>query len=320
MAPSPTGRLHLGNAWTFLFAWLAARKENGRVILRIEDIDTTRCRGAYVDSIIEDLKWLGLDWDYGPGSTGQDTDYHAIQYCQSQRLDQYRQALDKLVSAGLVYQCFCSRKELQSLASAPHLDDIGFVYPGTCRYLDDRQKDRLTRAGKKACLRFLCHDDKIFFQDKVFGRQEMTLAECGGDFPVQRADGVFAYQMATAVDDALMGIDLVVRGRDLLYSTPRQIAIIRSIGSQPPEYAHLPLLLDENGERLAKRHQSLSIAHLRESGINAWKIIGLLAFKAGMNPEKLAIKPIDIIANFSFTSFPKQDCMISNMEIQQILN
>lgn len=314
MAPSPTGWLHLGNAWSFLFAWLAARKENGRVILRIEDIDSARCRSAFADSIVEDLKWLGLDWDHDTDSTSPDGSYR-----QSKRLKHYQQALCKFVSTGHAYQCFCSRKELQSLASAPHMADIGIFYPGTCRNLDEKQKSQLIMSGKKACYRFFCPDDKICFQDRVFGHQVMTLEECGGDFPIQRADGVFAYQLATAVDDALMGINLVVRGRDLIYSTPRQIAIISALGLDHPDYAHLPLLLDENGERLAKRHQSLSLAYMRESGIKPENIVGLLAFKAGLTHDKSPIRPSELSKNFSFDCLARQDCHVSESEIRQIM-
>ena len=306
LAPSPTGYIHLGNAWAFLLAWLAARASSGEVVLRIEDIDPQRSRPEYTAALIEDLTWLGLDWDYGPdkpepagGCMGP--------FEQSRRGKHYAAAIAQLESAGLTYPCFCTRKELRSMAGAPHVDDAGAPYPGTCRSLNQAQRQALLESGRRPCLRLRCPDGPVNFTDTVFGPQSYTLADCGGDFALRRSDGVVAYQLAVAVDDALMGINQVVRGRDILISTPRQIALLKLLGYGAPAYAHVPLLLDDEGERLAKRHQSLALRNLRQMGADPRRITGWLGALAGCNPGGNAASPAELIPYFSLSRLDGDD-------------
>jgi len=296
LAPSPTGRLHLGNAWAFLLAWLAVRAAGGEVVLRLEDIDPERSRPDFAAGIVRDLRWLGLDWDEGPHE-------------QSARLDSYAAALAGLEQAGHIYPCFCTRKELRSLASAPHAplaDDGSPVYPGTCRDLLPEQREAFLRQGRRPALRLRCEDSAVSFHDLVAGPQTMTLTECGGDFALRRSDGVFAYQLAVVLDDIAMGVTQVVRGDDILSSTPRQLYLYRLLSAAAPEHAHLPLVLDHEGERLAKRHGSLTLAALRESGVSAPAITGYLAWRAGLLPALRPATPQELIADFSFERLPRE--------------
>jgi glutamyl-tRNA synthetase len=279
LAPSPTGLLHLGNALAFLLAWLGPRSRGGRVVLRMEDIDPERSRPEFAEAAMRDLRWLGLDWDEGPdlgGAFGP--------YTQSQRLHLYDDAIARLTAAGRVYPCFCTRKELRELAGAPHTPhtphtpmagDGSAAYPGACRDLSPSERARKLAEGRKPALRLNCGAEAIRFRDLIAGPQEMTLVACGGDFALRRSDGVVAYQLAVVVDDAAMGITQVARGEDILTSTPRQILLQRLLGLPTPEYAHLPLVLDHAGERLAKRHGSLALAALREAGARPEVVVKL---------------------------------------------
>ncbi len=333
LAPSPTGRLHLGNAFAFLMAWLSARARGGSLVLRMEDIDPDRSRPEFAQGIVQDLSWLGLDWDRGPET-------------QSERLPLYESVLDDLRKRGLVYPCFCTRKELRTLASAPHIGDEGAPYPGTCRDLGPEQREALLKKGKRPSMRLNtarateaagisrasgrsgnagraggeggaraggpCADGfggeyapgghtpagGIAFTDAVLGAQRFSLADCGGDFALRRSDGVFAYQLAVAVDDALMGITEVVRGRDLLLSTPRQILLFALMGRPTPVYAHVPLIHDPEGLRLAKRHKGLELAALRAAGTPPEAVIGYLAFLAGLLPEPQKARAAELVPGF----------------------
>ncbi len=302
LAPSPTGYIHLGNVWAFLLAWLAARSAGGRVILRLEDIDPQRSRPVYADAMLEDLRWLGLDWDEGPDVGGP-----AGSYRQSQRGALYAAAVQRLEAAGLVYPCFCTRRELRQLAGAPHLDDAGAPYPGTCRDLSAEECAAHRASGRKASLRLRCPSEPLCFIDLALGPQEASLVHCGGDFALRRSDGVWAYQLAVAVDDALMGVTQVVRGRDILPSTPRQLAILALLGYAAPQYGHVPLLLDGDGERLAKRHQSLAIRELRQQGADARRIVGFLGWRAGLLPVRQAASPAELLPRFAWERLPKDD-------------
>lgn len=314
LAPSPTGYMHLGNAWAFLLAWLAARAQNGLVILRQEDIDPQRSRPEYASAILEDLRWLGLDWDQGPDLGGP-----AKPYEQSRRAHFYAQALARLQAAGLTYPCFCTRKELRLLAAAPHPGDAGAPYPGTCRDLSPEQRAAALQSGRKAALRLRCPAEVIVFEDMLQGPQRFGLAECGGDFALCRSDGVVAYQLAVAVDDALMGVTHVVRGRDILPSTPRQIALLRLLGYAPPSYLHVPLLLDSGGERLAKRHQSLALRTLREQGADPRRVIGLLGRLAGCNPTGRPLAPAELLPLFSLACLPRQDLRLADRDLRGLI-
>ncbi|MBQ7586039.1 MAG: tRNA glutamyl-Q(34) synthetase GluQRS, partial [Desulfovibrionaceae bacterium] len=295
--------MHFGNAWSFLWAWVMVRSQGGRLILRIEDLDPIRSKPEYIEGVAEDLSWLGLDWDEGFSSS----------YFQSQRSSLYEEAIAKLTSLGLTYPCFCTRKELKALAQAPHLEEEVFSYPGTCRALS-LEECRLKKAqGLKAALRLKCPSEisAIQFTDYFYGPQVYSPREWGGDFPLRRSDGVFSYQLACALDDALMGVTEVVRGRDLLSSTPRQLLLMQLWHYKPPIYAHIPLLLDEEGERLAKRHQSLTLRSLKAKGVLPEQIIGLLAYLAGINPSKQKLKPHDLLPLWPKVDFTRGDLRLN---------
>jgi glutamyl-tRNA synthetase len=314
LAPSPTGYVHLGNAWAFLLAWLSVRARNGRLILRVEDIDPQRSKTKFVDALLEDLRWLGLDWDEGPDIAGP-----AQPYLQSLRTGRYEEALARLDMSGATYPCFCTRGELRNLASAPHAGDIGPPYPGTCRRLDERQRAALLGTGRKAAVRLCCAGEEVSFTDLLRGEKQMRLADCGGDFALRRSDGVVSYQLAVTVDDAAMGITEVVRGRDILHSTPRQLVLQRLLGYATPGYAHIPLLLDNNGERLAKRHQSLSLRSLRQQGADARRIVGLLSRMAGFNPRETPASPDELLPRFALTRLPKHDQRVTEDDVRRLV-
>lgn len=297
LAPSPTGHLHLGNAWSFLLCWLAVRAAGGVLILRMEDIDPDRSRPEYAAEIMRDLDWLGLDWDEGPPGA---------LYTQSTRLERYAEVLGTFMRDGLAYPCYCTRKELKSMASAPHAEDMGPVYPGTCLGLTDAERRLREREGRRACLRLHGGEDTRF-TDLARGPAHFGWAECGGDFPLRRSDGVISYQLAAAVDDADQRITLVVRGRDILPSTPRQMLILRLMKAPLPRYAHVPLLLDHEGERLAKRHQALTLKSLREAGIRPEAVTGYLACRAGLLPRPGSLSPLQLVPFFSWDRLPRHD-------------
>lgn len=321
LAPSPTGHMHLGNAWAFLLAWLAVRREGGTLVLRMEDIDPQRSRPEYARALVEDLRWLGLDWDEGPAVDGtlppEGTDMAERGPCgpyfQSARAPLYAEILRAMEAAGLVYPCYCTRKELRQLAGAPHVDDAGAPYPGTCRDLGPEERRQREAQGRRACLRLRCPAGRFSFRDGLLGEQGLSLEECGGDFALRRSDGVVAYQLAVALDDALMGITQVVRGRDILTSTPRQLALLRLWGFEPPAYTHIPLLLDGQGERLAKRHQSLGVRELRRQGVTAGEIMGVLACLAGLRGDIRPVAAAELLADFAPERLPRHDVRLRDL-------
>lgn len=265
-APSPTGDLHLGGAWTALASWATARRQpGGVVVLRIEDIDPPRVVAGAAARIQEDLRWLGLDWDEGP-------------HWQSERTDVYERAIERLAEKGLVYPCDCSRAEVARVASAPHPGEE-VVYPGTCRHLDP------ARAMKRApALRLRVPDVTVTYEDGAVGPVTQNLAREVGDFVLRRGDGVFAYQLAVVVDDAAMGITHVVRGADLVGSTPRQLWLMTALGAPVPRFIHVPLVVAPDGTRLEKRTRGMTVRELRASGADAERIVGVLAFGLGLAP------------------------------------
>ncbi|MGL5513099.1 MAG: tRNA glutamyl-Q(34) synthetase GluQRS, partial [Sporomusa sp.] len=245
-APSPTGEIHLGNVWTALLAWLQVRSAGGCMVLRMEDLDPERSRQEYAVRLMADMTWLGLDWDEGPDIGGQYAPYN-----QAQRRDLYQQALVCLEKAGLVYPCYCTRAELA--ASAPHTGENERVYLGTCRLkaaVDD------CKACRRPALRLAVPAGEYSFTDMHAGFVCQDVSRDVGDFVIRRSDGVHAYQLAVVVDDAAMGITHVVRGHDLLNSTPRQLLLYRLLGLQAPVFTHVPLLVDSAGCRLSKRQRS----------------------------------------------------------------
>ena len=295
-APSPSGRMHLGNLMCCLLAWLSAKSKGGQVLLRIEDLDTVRCPRVYADAIVDDLAWLGLAAD-GPTPT----------VYQSERSEIYQQYYDILLKKGLVYPCFCSRSQLHA-ASAPHRSDGQVVYAGTCRGLSDAEIARrsLTRAP---AFRVQVPDEEIAFTDGHLGRYAENLARDCGDFYLRRADGVFAYQLAVVVDDALMGVTEVVRGSDLLSSTPRQLWLYRELGLTAPQFYHLPLLLAPDGRRLSKRDGDQSLENLR-ARYTPQEIIGKLAYVCGLQDTPAPASPQELVPGFSWDKVPKQDILL----------
>ena len=295
-APSPSGRMHLGNLMCCLLAWLSAKSKGGQVLLRIEDLDTVRCPRVYADAIVDDLAWLGLAAD-GPTPT----------VYQSERSGIYQQYYDVLLKKGLVYPCFCSRSQLHA-ASAPHRSDGQVVYAGTCRGLSDAEIARrsLTRAP---AFRVQVPDEEIAFTDGHLGRYAENLARDCGDFYLRRADGVFAYQLAVVVDDALMGVTEVVRGSDLLSSTPRQLWLYRELGLTAPQFYHLPLLLAPDGRRLSKRDGDQSLENLR-ARYTPQEIIGKLAYVCGLQDTPAPVSPQELVPGFSWDKVPKQDILL----------
>ena len=299
-APSPSGRIHLGNILCALLVWLSARQKGGKVVLRIEDLDTARCPRRYADQMEDDLRWLGLSWDEGPGTGGPDGPYY-----QSERTALYQAALEKLEQKGLVYPCFCTRAQLHT-ASAPHREDGLTVYPGTCRGFSKEDIAAREAAGRKGALRLRVPEKRITFTDGHLGEVTEYLPTDCGDFLLRRSDGLFAYQLAVVVDDAAMGVTEVVRGADLLTSTPRQLLLYELLGLPAPEFFHFPLLLSPDGRRLSKRDGDLGLAALREKD-SPEEVIGKLAYLAGQNPTAAPRTPGELIEHFRWDAVPRQD-------------
>jgi len=292
-APSPTGLTHLGTASTALLAWLSVRAQRGAYVMRMEDLDRRRVVAGSADGILGDLRWLGLDWDEGPDVGGP----HAP-YAQSERGSRYAAAFENLRAAGLVYPCFCSRKDIQSAASAPQAPGDEAHYPGTCRDLPQSEVVRRVASRAAPAWRFRVDQAGIIpFMDRVRGRYEADPGSIG-DFVVLRADGVPAYQLAVVVDDIAMRISEVVRGEDLLASTVRQLLLYRAFEATPPAFAHVPLLLGDDGARLSKRHQGVTLRELRDAGESAEAIVGRLAHRHGLRPTAAPIAVRDLIDGF----------------------
>jgi glutamyl-tRNA synthetase len=311
-APTPSGEMHVGNARTALLAWLDARSRGGQFILRIEDIDKPRCKPQYYDLLMEDLRWLGIDWDEGPDIGGP-----FGPYVQSLRLGDYERALKRLEEQQLLYPCYCSRAELMAVASAPHgLGSEGPAYPGTCRKLTEEER-RERESRKSPSLRFRLPDRAAAFEDGAAGPQRFEPG-AGGDFVVRRADGIVSYQLAVVVDDAAMGITDVVRGADLLDSTPRQLFLFEALGVEAPRYAHVPLLCGPDGKRLAKRHGALSIRALRERGVRAETIIGAIASVSGLHDRVEPIAAHELIGRFRLEDVPGEPVIVDEQWISRL--
>jgi len=312
-APTPTGPLHLGNARTALLAWLAARSAGGIFLMRVEDLDGPRVRPGLEARILEELRWLGIDWDFEPGLAGSSPGTEPADggsgspggvYRQSGRLLLYSAALGRLREAGLAYPCFCSRAEIAQASQAPHASDEGPRYPGTCRDLSAGERAARARERPPAW-RFRVPAGEVAFEDAVHGPCSFDVSGTVGDFVVMRADGVPAYQLAVAVDDAAMEITEVVRGDDLLASTARQLLLYGTLGLAAPRFAHVPLVVGPDGERLAKRHGALSLGELRERGAEPRAVVGLLAALSGLAPAGARVAPAELVAAFRLDRVPR---------------
>lgn len=300
LAPSPTGALHLGNARTFLVNWLLARQNGWRVVLRIEDIDGPRIKAGAGRQLLDDLQWLGLDWDDEP-------------VYQSRRRRLYEEALGNLLKSGRAYACTCSRKEVEAAASAPHAEDGAAVYPGTCRGRYASIEDARASAGRAPAIRFEAPDRTVELADVFAGRQSFDIAEALGDFVVAKADGTPAYQLAVVVDDADMNVTDIVRGDDLLDSTPRQMLLYEALGlaERVPAYYHLPLVVGADGRRLAKRHGDTRLSSYRDLGVPPGRVVALLARWSGMADAGNEVAPRALLDGFNLDVLPRNPIVFS---------
>jgi glutamyl-tRNA synthetase len=275
-----------------LLGWLWARSVSGEFLLRIEDLDRERCKQQFTDGIFEDLRWLGLDWD---GEV----------LVQSARAALYDDALSKLEQAGLAYRCWCSRAEVARAASAPHVGEEGPIYPGTCR------AGAAPREGRTPAWRFRVPSGAVAFDDALRGRVTQDVEHEVGDFVIRRSDGVASYQLAVVVDDALSGITHVLRGDDLLSSTPRQMLLQRALGLPTPQYAHVPLLMQRDGKRLAKRDGASTVAGLRALGWSPERVVGQLAAWSGLG-DGSAITARELINGFTLTRVRREPTVVES--------
>ena len=281
-APTPSGRMHLGNVFAALIAWLSIKSRNGHLVLRMEDLDTQRTSEAYAAALREDLRWLGLLWD-------EETPP------QSKRSDVYGRYFSLLQEKGLLYPCYCTRSQLHSI-NAPHLSDGTYIYPGTCRNLSQAERDAF---GREPAWRIIVPDKVWTVEDLCQGTYKENLLTACGDFPVRRADGVYVYQLAVTVDDGEAGVTEVVRGMDLLSSAPRQMYLQELFGFPHPQYGHIPMLLAPDGRRLSKRDKDLDLGVLREH-ITAEALIGTLAYCAGLIDREIPVSAAELATEFSW--------------------
>lgn len=281
--------MHAGNVFAALVSWLVAKSQGGRIVLRIEDLDIERSKPQFVDAVQQDFETLGLTWDEGP-------------YFQRDRTEAYRAAFEDLCERGLVYPCFCTRADLHA-ASAPHFGEK-LVYPGLCRNLSD--EERIERAKTRApAQRLIVPDEVIAFDDQVQGRYEQRLATECGDFLIRRSDGLFAYQLAVVVDDAAQGVTSIVRGVDLLSSTPQQIYLQRLLGASEPRYAHVPLLVSAKNRRLSKRDRDAALDELLARYGSAAGVIGRIAGVTGLAPTCDPVTPEELLERFDVANLPE---------------
>jgi glutamyl-tRNA synthetase len=292
--------LHVGNARTFLVAWLDARSRGGRVILRIEDIDASRVRPEAITGAVADLAWLGLDWEEGP-------------VLQSARFDFYRTALDALKARDLIYPCTCTRADIARAASAPHASDEGPAYRGTCAGRSAADADAL--GDRPFAWRFRVPPGPLAWDDLHLGRMSIEPSINGGDFVVGRSNGPPSYQLAVVVDDAAMGVNRVVRGDDLTTSTPRQILLFDALGLPRPDFGHVPLVVEPDGRRLAKRDQSIKLATLRDRGVDPLRLVSWLARSCGWSPEIEPSRPANWIDRFDWRAIPREPAVLTQAEI-----
>ena len=299
-APSPSGRMHLGNALSAMLAWLSAKQQGGEILLRIEDLDPARSKAEYAQGIMDDFRWLGLLWDR------RATD-------QSKRGEAYAAALSQLEQMYLIYPCYCSRDQLHA-ASAPHASDGRVIYAGTCRNLTPEQRAVMT---KKPSLRIRLPDREISFRDGLQGDVTMNLQREFGDIILRRADGVAAYQLAVVVDDGTEGVTEVVRGRDLLSSTPVQLFLYELLGLTPPRFYHVPMLLAPDGRRLSKRDRDLDFGYLRRH-FSPEEIIGLLGHLAGLMEKWEPVSARELACDFSWSRVKQSDIILDPRLLERV--
>lgn len=299
-APSPSGRMHLGNALSAMLAWLSAKQQGGEILLRIEDLDPARSKAEYAQGIMDDFRWLGLLWDR------RATD-------QSKRGEAYAAALRQLEQMYLIYPCYCSRDQLHA-ASAPHASDGRVIYAGTCRNLTPEQRAVMT---KKPSLRIRLPDREISFRDGLQGDVTMNLQREFGDIILRRADGVAAYQLAVVVDDGTEGVTEVVRGRDLLSSTPVQLFLYELLGLTPPRFYHVPMLLAPDGRRLSKRDRDLDFGYLRQH-FSPEEIIGLLGHLAGLMERWEPVSARELARDFSWSRVKQSDIILDPRLLERV--
>ena len=281
-APTPSGRMHLGNVFAALIAWLSVRSRDGEMVLRMEDLDTQRTRAEFAETLRDDLRWLGFTWDRETPA-------------QSQRSAVYDKYFEILREKGLLYPCYCTRSQLHSV-NAPHLSDGTYVYPGTCRNLTEGERAAFRRPP---AWRVVVPDRVWTVEDRIQGTYRCNLATECGDMVVRRADGVYVYQLAVTVDDGEAGVTEVVRGMDLLSSAPRQMYLQELFGFAHPEYAHVPMLLAPDGRRLSKRDRDLDLGILRQR-LTREELLGVLAFAAGLIDQEVSVSLNELTKEFSW--------------------
>ena len=298
-APTPSGRMHLGNVFSALMAWLSVRSQGGTMLLRMEDLDPERTRPEFAEGIRRDLAWLGLDWDRETAP-------------QSARSAVYDGYFEKLRDMGLLYPCYCTRSRLHA-SDAPHGSDGQYIYDGRCRNLTAEERAAFHRPP---AWRVRVPDRVYSLRDRVYGEYSENLQKDCGDFIVRRADGIHVYQLAVVVDDGESGVTQVVRGQDLLSSAPRQMYLQDLWGFPHPEYAHVPMLVSADGRRLSKRDGDLDLEALRER-VTSEEILGALAHAAGLIPEEMPMAARDLVPCFSWEKLPKKPITIRNFMERQ---
>ncbi len=296
-APTPSGRMHLGNVFAALIAWASVRSRGGEMVLRMEDLDTQRTSADFAAVLRDDLAWLGLDYDRETPP-------------QSQRSEAYDRYFEMLQEKGLIYPCYCTRSQLHSV-NAPHLSDGTYVYTGTCRNLTDAQRSAFDR---KPAWRVMVPDKLWRLQDLVQGHYELNLATQCGDMVMRRADGVYVYQLAVTVDDGEAGVTEVVRGMDLLSSAPRQMYLQELFGFPHPQYGHVPMLLAPDGRRLSKRDRDLDLGELRKR-VKAEQLIGTLAFAAGLIDRNVPISARELAGEFNWDALRGESIYLDASEL-----
>lgn len=302
LAPSPTGRLHLGHARSFLLAWWHARSRGGRIVLRLEDLDAERAKPGMIEATLDDLCWLGVDWDDEP-------------YVQSSGVTAIDAAAESLLTRGLAYPCTCTRKEILSAMAAPHGGETSTIYPGTCRGKYPTLAAAQRASGQPAALRFFAPEVVVRIEDGIQGVSEYDARTRLGDFPILRRVGMPAYQLAVVVDDARQGVTEIVRGADLLESCARQWLLQEALGYSHPRWWHVPLVTDESCRRLAKRSDDVSLARLRAAGTDPRQVVSWVAGSAGIEAPP-QIHAQEIVARFDMDCLPRNEVRVTGSDLK----